>query len=87
MMTVGGVPPARKPRRVKIDLPITLGQFVKLADLAGTGGEAKQLVLAGLVKVNGSVELRRGRKLVSGDVVEVRGAAAEVDASHLSPRG
>lgn len=67
---------------------LALGQFVKLAGLADTGGEAKQLVMAGLVRVNGSVEIHRGRKLVSGDIVEVRGRAREVAVERsAAPRG
>ena len=50
---------------------ITLGQALKAASIAGTGGEAKVLVQAGEVLVNGEVETRRGRKLREGDVVEV----------------
>lgn len=52
---------------------IKLDQFLKLAQLAMTGGEAKTMILEGLVKVNGVVELRRGRKLRHGDRVEVDG--------------
>jgi ribosome-associated protein len=56
-----------------LDLPpgITLGQALKVANVAGTGGEAKVLIQAGEVRVNGEVETRRGRKLRRGDVVEV----------------
>lgn len=61
-----------------VDLPITLGQFVKAAGLAATGGEAKYLVVAGLVRVNTQVETRRGHKLRPGDIVESQGVAAEV---------
>lgn len=58
------------------DVPITgdmirLGQLLKLAGLAGTGGEARGLLEEGLVQVNGVVETRRGRQLVRGDVVQV----------------
>ncbi|MBW7885848.1 MAG: RNA-binding S4 domain-containing protein [Caldilineaceae bacterium] len=52
---------------------IKLDQFLKLADVAGTGGQAKLLILSGRVKVNGVVETRRGRKLRAGDRVEVDG--------------
>jgi ribosome-associated protein len=38
-----------------------------------TGGEAKAMILSGLVKVNGEVETRRGRKLRHGDTVIVDG--------------
>lgn len=57
---------------------ITLGQSLKAADIAGTGGEAKVLIQYGDVLVNGEVETRRGRKLEAGDVVEVGGERFEV---------
>lgn len=63
---------------VPVELPITLGQFVKAAGLAGTGGDAKIMVVSGLVRVNGVVETRRGRKLAFGDVVTVGEAEAVV---------
>ena len=50
---------------------ITLGQALKAANVVGTGGEAKILIQAGEVRVNGEVETRRGRKLREGDVIEV----------------
>lgn len=57
---------------------IRLGQFLKLADLIGTGGEGKILISAGDVTVNGEVDLRRGRQLHKGDVVTVLGRTARV---------
>ena len=48
-----------------------LDQFLKWQGVAFTGGEAKQLITAGLVSVNDTVELRRGRKLVQGDQVSI----------------
>jgi ribosome-associated protein len=50
---------------------IRLGQLLKAAGLAGSGGEAKALLEAGEVTVNGEPEARRGRQLVPGDVVAV----------------
>ena len=49
---------------------IKLGQFLKLANLIESGGEAKQVLAGGIVRVNGEVETRRGRQLGVGDVVE-----------------
>mgnify|MGYP003319120359 CR=1 FL=1 len=46
-----------------------LDQFLKWHGLASTGGEAKHLIVTGHVSVNGSIELRRGRKLNPGDQV------------------
>lgn len=57
---------------------IKLDQFLKLADLASTGGHAKFLIQESLVKVNGEVELRRGKKLRVGDLVEVEGNKIKV---------
>jgi ribosome-associated protein len=56
----------------------TLGQALKVASLVGSGGEAKVLIQAGEVLVNGEVETRRGRKLEEGDVVEVGEERVEV---------
>lgn len=59
---------------------IKLDSLLKLANLVMSGGEAKLLIMERLVKVNGEVETRRGRKLYSGDRVEVaeRGKAVIV---------
>ena len=50
---------------------IKLDQFLKWQGLAETGGQAKQLIQSGAVRVNGQFETRRGRKLVDGDSVTV----------------
>ena len=50
---------------------IKLDQFLKLAQVVATGGQAKTLIQDGQVKVNGLIETRRGRKLHHGDRVEV----------------
>jgi ribosome-associated protein len=51
---------------------IKLDQFLKWAEIASTGGEAKSLIIDGEVKVNDTVEFARGKKLYVGDIVEVR---------------
>jgi ribosome-associated protein len=56
----------------------TLGQALKVASLVGSGGEAKILIQAGEVLVNGEVETPRGRMLHEGDVVEVGDERLEV---------
>lgn len=55
------------------DGSIRLGQFLKLADLAESGAQARELVADGAVSVNGETDERRGRQLVPGDVVSVSG--------------
>jgi ribosome-associated protein len=57
---------------------IKLDQFLKLVGIASTGGQAKLMILDGAVKVNGIVETRRGRKLVSGNQVTVEGKTYDV---------
>ncbi|EQK40590.1 MULTISPECIES: S4 domain-containing protein YaaA [Paraclostridium] len=57
---------------------IKLDQFLKLADIASTGGHAKFLIQEGLVKVNGEIETRRGKKLRSNDIVEVEGNTIKI---------
>jgi ribosome-associated protein len=52
---------------------IRLGQLLKLAGIAATGGEAKVLLAEGAVRVNGEPEDRRGRQLHPGDVVAAAG--------------
>ncbi|MFD4295381.1 RNA-binding S4 domain-containing protein [Rhodococcus sp. NPDC058505] len=60
------------------DEVIRLGQFLKLANLIESGAEAKEVIADGLVTVNGEVEVRRGRQLRAGDVVEIGGMRARV---------
>ena len=50
---------------------IKLEQFLKLADVADTGGMAKMMILDGIVEVNGEVCTMRGKKLRDGDKVSV----------------
>lgn len=59
---------------------ITLDALLKATGLAGSGGEAKALIAEGAVRVNGEAELRRGRKLRVGDVVELGTQRVEVRA-------
>ena len=50
---------------------IRLAQFLKVAGVAESGGEAKLRITDGDVLVNGEVEFRRGRQLRQGDVIEI----------------
>ena len=52
---------------------IKLGQALKAAGLVDSGVEAKEEILEGKVKVNGNVEIQRGKKLHDGDVVDYNG--------------
>ncbi|VEF46038.1 S4 domain-containing protein YaaA [Bacillus freudenreichii] len=60
--------------KIKIETDtITLGQFLKLADIIQSGGMAKWFLSEHTVLVNGEQEQRRGRKLVKGDLLEITG--------------
>lgn len=50
---------------------ITLGQFLKFIDIIESGGEAKAFLSTNNVYINDELDVRRGRKLRSGDVVKV----------------
>lgn len=52
---------------------IKLEQFLKMANIVSTGGEAKYYLMENKVLVNGEEENRRGRKLYPGDIVVVEG--------------
>jgi ribosome-associated protein len=57
---------------------IRLGQLLKLSGIAGSGAEAKALLLESGVTVNGEPETRRGRQLHRGDVVAAVGETVRV---------
>ena len=58
---------------------IKLGQALKAAGLVESGVDAKLVILDGQVKVNGAVELQRGKKLHAGAVVEYDGEAIRIE--------
>ena len=63
-----------KYRQEKISIStefIKLDSLLKFAGVAETGGIGKELIAEGRVKVNGETCLMRGKKLRSGDKVEL----------------
>lgn len=50
---------------------ITLGQFLKHANLISTGGQARDYIAENTIKVNTDVTEQRGKKLYPGDNVEI----------------
>ena len=69
----------KKPTEILINTDyITLGQFLKLADIIESGGEAKMFLAENEVKIGGEPDNRRGRKLRGGEVVEVLGQKYEI---------
>ncbi|MEY2644123.1 MAG: hypothetical protein RLZZ611_772 [Cyanobacteriota bacterium] len=67
--------------------PLRLDQFLKWQALVSTGGEAKQRIQGGEVRVNGFQETRRGRKLRPGDRVELAGRLEVVPSSPAAGAG
>ncbi len=62
------------PRSLKLDdRPINLTQVLKLAGCVQSGGEAKAVIAAGQVRVNGEVEQRKRRQMKAGDTVVIEG--------------
>lgn len=61
---------------------ITLDALLKAAGIADSGGQAKEMIQAGEVRVNGEVETRRGRKLRGGETVSVADRTIGLTAEH-----
>ncbi|MEH7074458.1 S4 domain-containing protein YaaA [Neobacillus drentensis] len=62
------------PEKITIDTEfITLGQFLKLADVIQSGGMAKWFLSENEIFINGEQDQRRGRKLRTGDKVRIPG--------------
>jgi ribosome-associated protein len=58
--------------------PVELYKILKFEGLVTTGGEAKLLIGDGQVTVNGEVETRKRRKMLTGDIIEFRGDRLEL---------
>ena len=58
---------------------IKLGQALKAAGLVSSGIEAKEVIMDGLVKGNGEVDTRRGKKLYDGDTVSYDGEDIKIE--------
>ena len=64
---------------------IKLDQLLKWANFVAVGTEAKMFIINGEVKVNGEVEVRRGKKIYSGDIVEFNGEKITVKREKICP--
>ena len=61
--------------------PVELYKILKFEGLVGSGGEAKSIIAAGLVQVNGETETRKRRKIVAGDTITLGDQTFEVQRS------
>ncbi|MBI4621517.1 MAG: RNA-binding S4 domain-containing protein [Desulfobacterales bacterium] len=52
--------------------PIELYKILKFENMVGSGGEAKYVISEGQVLVNGRVETRKRKKIISGDIIEFK---------------
>ena len=50
---------------------IKLDQLLKFANIVENGADAKYLITNGYVILNGEIEIRRGKKIYNGDIVEI----------------
>lgn len=57
---------------------IRLGQFLKFSGLLDSGGDAKEVIIDGYVRVNDEIDRRRGRQLHDGDLVTFEGRTVRV---------
>ncbi len=53
--------------------PVELFKILKFEALVSSGGEAKTAIAEGLVELNGKVETRKRKKIISGDVIKFSG--------------
>jgi ribosome-associated protein len=51
--------------------PVELFKILKFEGIASSGAEAKQMIVDGMIIVNGEVELRKRKKIVAGDIIEL----------------
>lgn len=58
--------------------PVELYKILKFESLVSSGGEAKMVIDQGMVLVNGEVETRKRKKIVSGDVIEFNGESFNI---------
>ncbi len=50
--------------------PVELHKILKFEGLVASGGEAKSIIADGQVLLNGTVETRKRKKIISGDIIE-----------------
>ena len=58
--------------------PVELFKILKFEALVSSGGEAKTVIDEGLVELNGEIETRKRKKIVSGDVIKFSGEVLHI---------
>ncbi len=60
---------------------IELYKVLKVQGMSNAGGEAKHFIEEGQVTVNGEVETRKRKKIISGDIVSFNGESVQIIAA------
>lgn len=55
------------------EFPIELNKLLKLENIVGSGGEAKNVILEGLIQLNGEIETRIRKKIFENDIISFNG--------------
>ena len=72
----------QRPRTIHIEnAPCELYKILKFESLVQSGGEAKYVIAQGRVRVNGAIETRKRKKIVSGDLIEFEDQAYRITVS------
>lgn len=53
--------------------PVELFKILKFEGICSNGAEAKEMIAAGSVLVNGIIETQKRKKMVSGDTIKING--------------
>ncbi len=71
--------PKTSMREVKITRePVELYKILKFEGMVSSGGEAKSVIAEGMVLVNGELETRKRKKIVSGDIIEFNNETIQI---------
>lgn len=62
--------------------PVELYKILKFEGMVGSGGEAKQVIAQGRVRVNGKVDTRKRKKIVTGDTIEFEQEMIQIKLDH-----
>jgi len=58
--------------------PVELYKILKFENFASSGGEAKFMIADGFVKVNGSIETQKRKKIYPGDIIKINDLVLEI---------
>jgi len=66
-------------REVRINSePVELYKILKFENLVMSGGEAKHVIVEGMVTLNGEIETRKRKKIFAGDTIDFGGQVLRI---------